>query len=612
MICCRHPQTPSTRPSPGVVQAIIRTTFNAAAEHFDDAPLFFWDRCGTRTVELAGVAPGDRVLDVCCGSGASALPAAERAGPTGRVVGVDLAERLLVRARAKARERRLDNVRFVEGDMTNLEVADGSMDVVICALGLYYAQDQPSALAELWRTVRPGGTLAVTTWGRQALEPAQTMFLDALAAERPDLGRRQALPWDRLDQPAALTNVFLKGGAPPPTIVQETLVHPMGADDFWTVVLGSGYRISVDTMGPVAADRVRTALRQRMNQAQVQDLTSDFIYARVRKDRTDRQSSKGEDLMSGGTSPSTPGGPHTSVSNLPETAEVVAVEEPITQPPSIGGGPAGPKVADAKERVKGHTTRKESAPAEIWVAPETSLPDIGEASFGAPLPLPETVHGPDDRVQITDTASYPWRVHASLQITAADNSQWIGTGWFIGPHTLITAGHVVYITNSGVPGRDGWVKSINVMPGRNGTTLPFGSVTSTNFRSVTGWTEDGDENFDYGAIITPTELGDTVGFFGFGVWPDADLVAATANISGYPSDQAVGTQWYDSNSIASVNSQKVFYDIDTVGGQSGSAVYRIIDGDRYGVAVHAYGGATTNSGTRIVQAVYDNMVAWKA
>ena len=48
-----------------------------------------------------------------------------------------------------------------------------------------------------------------------------------------------------------------------------------------------------------------------------------------------------------------------------------------------------------------------------------------------------------------------------------------------------------------------------------------------------------------------------------------------------------------------VNTRKVYYDIDTFGGQSGSAVYRIIGGKRYGIAIHAYGGATTNSGTRV-------------
>lgn len=272
------------QPSPGVVKALIRATFNAAAKHFDDAPLFFWDHCGTRTVELAGLAPGNRVLDVCCGTGASALPAAQRVGPTGRVVGVDLAEQLLVRARAKARERGLDNVEFAEGDMTRLDVADNSMDVVVCVLGLYFAQDQPSAVAELWRVVKPGGTLAVTTWGRRALEPANTMYLEAVAAERPDLDAPHATIWGGLAEPAALTKVFLEAGASSPTIVHETLAYPLSADDFWTVVLGSGYRLAVDAMGPDAADRVRTALSLRMKQEHVEELIADVMYARASKD----------------------------------------------------------------------------------------------------------------------------------------------------------------------------------------------------------------------------------------------------------------------------------------------------------------------------------------
>jgi V8-like Glu-specific endopeptidase len=271
--------------------------------------------------------------------------------------------------------------------------------------------------------------------------------------------------------------------------------------------------------------------------------------------------------------------------------------------------------AEGIETVKGFKLMEvsEDTLAEIYTAPDTSkLRDIGEASFGPPPPHAETVHGPDDRVQITDTAAYPWRAHASLLITAQDGSRWIGTGWFIGPHTLITAGHVVYIKNSGVPGRDGWVRSIEVMPGRNGNSLPYGTVRSSNFRSVTGWINDGDENFDYGAIIIPTDLGNTTGWFGFAVYSDDDLLSAVGNISGYPGDKPTGTQWYDARRIASVNNRKVYYDIDTAGGQSGSAVFRAINGDRYSIAIHAYGGATTNSGTRIIRPVFDNMMTWKA
>ena len=88
-------------------------------------------------------------------------------------------------------------------------------------------------------------------------------------------------------------------------------------------------------------------------------------------------------------------------------------------------------------------------------------------------------------------------------------------------------------------------------------------------------------SYDYGAIILPTDLGSTTGWFGFGVYADATLTSSVGNISGYPGDKPSGTQWYAARTIASVKARKVFYDIDTAGGQCGSAVYRIVNGNRY-------------------------------
>jgi glutamyl endopeptidase len=313
---------------------------------------------------------------------------------------------------------------------------------------------------------------------------------------------------------------------------------------------------------------------------------------------------------------SKPRGGHTPVSSISRAAaDSPEVTSSVSKPPAEGKKPQKLKPRDdGAESVKGFKRLKAETEemAEVYKAPSTSkLRDVGEASFGPPPDSAETIHGPDNRIKIANTTDYPWRAHASLMITAADNSRWVGTGWFIGPHTLMTAGHVVHIKNSGVPGRDGWVRSIDIMPGRNGSSLPLGTVRSSNFRAVTGWTDDGDQNFDYGAIIIPSDLGNTTGWFGFGVYTDEDLRSAVGNISGYPGDKP-GTQWYDARRVDHVNARKVYYDIDTVGGQSGSAVYRVIGSARFAVAIHAYGGATTNSGTRINREVYDNMVAWKA
>jgi ubiquinone/menaquinone biosynthesis C-methylase UbiE len=89
----------------------------------------FWDRYGRRTIEGLALSPGSTVLDVGCGSGASAIPAAQRVGPNGHVIGVDLAERLLAMARAKAVEQRLENIELRESDMEALGSSSLTMRV---------------------------------------------------------------------------------------------------------------------------------------------------------------------------------------------------------------------------------------------------------------------------------------------------------------------------------------------------------------------------------------------------------------------------------------------------------------------------------------------------
>jgi V8-like Glu-specific endopeptidase len=305
-----------------------------------------------------------------------------------------------------------------------------------------------------------------------------------------------------------------------------------------------------------------------------------------------------------------PTGLHTPVSNLAPTEATVSEE--LVTPGDAGLGDELQLLPGATEENVVRPPRELGLESVSTVeAPDTTgLKDIGVASFGLPAQL-EAVIGTDERIRITETTRLPWRLNASLLIIAADNSQWIGTGWFISPRTLVTAGHCVYIKHSGVQGRDGFVKKIQVLPGRDGANVPFGGLTATEFWTVTGWTVQGHENFDYGAIVLPAAFAQNLGYFGFGVYPDTTLLVSTANIAGYPGDKPSGTLWYDKRAIGSVKPEKVFYAADTAGGQSGACVYIVRGGRRIGVAIHAYGGATANSGTRISSEVYANLVNWK-
>jgi glutamyl endopeptidase len=115
---------------------------------------------------------------------------------------------------------------------------------------------------------------------------------------------------------------------------------------------------------------------------------------------------------------------------------------------------------------------------------------------------PEDVIGVDDRVMISDTSTTPWRCVCHLEITYDSGQVGFGTGWFAGPHTVITAGHCLYTRGS--PARR--AKQIRVVPGRNGTLAPYGYVLATKFNWNKHWenaTSDTEAAaYDYGAIYS--------------------------------------------------------------------------------------------------------------
>jgi V8-like Glu-specific endopeptidase len=185
---------------------------------------------------------------------------------------------------------------------------------------------------------------------------------------------------------------------------------------------------------------------------------------------------------------------------------------------------------------------------------------------------------------------------------------WIGTAWLIGPRTLATAGHCIYIHDRG-----GWVRTIEVIPGRDGAERPFESVVATEFRSVTGWTEEGDRDFDYGAILLPPDkrLGDQLGWFGLVNESDARLNNLAVNLAGYPGDKPVGTHWFHARTLKRITPSTIVYDIDTAGGQSGAPVWVLRGGNRHAIAIHTNGHLSGNSGTRITEEVFNNLGSWK-
>lgn len=259
-------------------------TYAAAADHYLRSALGFWDRWGAATVARCRLSPGHAVLDVCCGAGASALPAAHAVGPTGSVLGVDVAEPLLVLARQRAAAQGFRNATFRNCDATMTELESGSFDAVVCVFGVFFAADMAAFVREMWRLVRPGGTLAITTWGPGFCEPASSVFWDAVRQLEPRLFRAFN-PWDEITTAPALAELLERGGISAPTVeATEGEHHKLQcADAFWDVVLGSGYRGTVDAFGEKQREELRKRVIGELHARDITMLRNDVVFGTASK-----------------------------------------------------------------------------------------------------------------------------------------------------------------------------------------------------------------------------------------------------------------------------------------------------------------------------------------
>lgn len=145
-----------------------------------------------RMIELAGIAPGMRVLDLASGNGEPGLPIAQVVGITGHVVLSDQSTEQLDFAREKAAAQGLTNVEFRVADAEEIEVDDGSFDVATCRWGLMFMPEPIRCLRIAHRSLHPGGRFAAAVWGPPQLNPFYTLPFTVLMkysdAKPPEVG----------------------------------------------------------------------------------------------------------------------------------------------------------------------------------------------------------------------------------------------------------------------------------------------------------------------------------------------------------------------------------------------------------------------------------------
>lgn len=142
-----------------------------------------------RAVDVAGVGPGSRVLDVACGTGDLSLELARRVAPGGEVTGSDFSEAMLARARVKARGAGAEHVRFEWGDALSLPYGDDSFDAATVGFGVRNFAELDRGLSELARVVRPGGRVVVLEFTTPTKPPLSLFYRVWFDRVVPLLGR---------------------------------------------------------------------------------------------------------------------------------------------------------------------------------------------------------------------------------------------------------------------------------------------------------------------------------------------------------------------------------------------------------------------------------------
>ncbi len=224
-----------------ISKTAVVTLFDRVAEGYDGPALRLYPFSADRLVHHLAPRPGEKVLDVACGTGAVALAAAQSVLPGGRVIAIDLSERMLDRAELHRGKMALDNIDLFDMDATRPEFRADYFDRVACNLGLSYLPEPVEALRAWAWVTRPGGSIVFSTLGGQALEPLRDRLLGALQA----VGGKPTPAWvgPRLETPEQCLAAARAAGLQEAEVIREQLgYHLPHKEDWWEFVCNSDLR----------------------------------------------------------------------------------------------------------------------------------------------------------------------------------------------------------------------------------------------------------------------------------------------------------------------------------------------------------------------------------
>lgn len=148
-------------------QRVQRYGWDRAAATYEQSWQKQLEPAQARLMELAALKPGERVLDLACGTGLVTFRAAAVIGPTGSIVGTDISEGMIEQCTRAAQARGIANASFARMAAEQLDFPEASFDAALCGLGMMYVTDFAGSIVEMARVTRPGGRAVSAVWGKR-------------------------------------------------------------------------------------------------------------------------------------------------------------------------------------------------------------------------------------------------------------------------------------------------------------------------------------------------------------------------------------------------------------------------------------------------------------
>ncbi|HEY98503.1 MAG TPA: class I SAM-dependent methyltransferase [Dehalococcoidia bacterium] len=229
--------------------------FNFVYDTYDNMLTF--KRPVERLVDNAKLTKGQRVLDVACGTGWATIEAAKVVGVGGKVVGVDIADKMLDIASKKTHSTGLRNVEYVMGDAEALELDDAYFDAVLCSLSIFFLRDIPRALQEWHRVLKVGGMLAFSSFGLEFMQPFAKLFFEGLSRYDGQPSPSQGIAI-KTDTPEDCQILLENAGFIDISIATEQLgFYLSDLSDYWKEVSSGAARLRLDRLSPADLEKFR-------------------------------------------------------------------------------------------------------------------------------------------------------------------------------------------------------------------------------------------------------------------------------------------------------------------------------------------------------------------